>query len=248
MWHDKLLVPYTGVQIDEICNHLEQVSKNGGCRIALPDGEIVDRLWAGPVLSAATEYKITCWEIENTPEKVLPDDSEIKALGAELISFRRTVKRGFKTKKKLYRRYYAMSRDAKDLLCGGGIASAQFSARSESLPNCTVTDQMLLLARIDGAIRFVRESPGPKPDKPLFELIMRLASIYEEATGRTPGRGYNELEPSYYGPFEKFLELCLDPLLERPLTIDSIRGHIRDLSGWRKRNDQIAERNSKPSA
>ena len=27
MWYDKLLVPYTEVQIDEICSHLEQVSK-----------------------------------------------------------------------------------------------------------------------------------------------------------------------------------------------------------------------------
>ena len=154
MWYDKLLVPYTEVQIDEICSHLEQVSKNGGCRMELPSGEFVDRLWAGPILSAAAEYKVTCWEIEDAPEKVLPNDSEIKALRAELVSFRRAIKRGFKTKKKLYRRYYALSRDAKDLLGAGGIASARFSARSESLPNGTVTDQMLLLARIDGAISF----------------------------------------------------------------------------------------------
>ena len=246
MWYDKLLVPYTKAQIDEICSHLEQVSKNGGCRVELPSGEFVDQLSAGLILSAAAEYKVTCWEIENTPEKVLPDDTEIKAIRAELVSFKRAVKRGFKTKKKLRRRYYALGREAKDLLCAGGIASAQLSARSESQSNGTVSDQMLLLARIGGAIRFVCESPGPKPDEPLFELITSLASIYEKATGRAPGRGYNELEPGYHGPFEKFLELCLDPLLERPPTIDSIRGHIQKLNNWRKFDNEIAERSSKP--
>ena len=74
----------------------------------LPSGEFVDQLSAGPILSAASEYKVTCWEIEDSPEKVLPDDSEIKAVKAELVSFKRAVKREFKTKKKLYRRYYAL--------------------------------------------------------------------------------------------------------------------------------------------
>ena len=101
MWYDKLLVPYTEIQIDEICGHLEQVSKNGGCRIELTSGEFVDQLSAGPILSAAAEYKVTCWEIEDSPETVLPDDSEIKAIRAELVSFKRAVKRGFGTKKKL---------------------------------------------------------------------------------------------------------------------------------------------------
>ena len=97
----------------------------------------------------------------------------------------------------------------------------------------------------DKPFSFIRESSGPKPDEPLFELITRLASIYEEATGRTSGRGYNELEPGYHGPVEKFLELCLDPLLERSPTIDSIRAHIRDLNDRRKLHNEIAERYSK---
>ena len=246
MRYDKLLMPYTHAQIDQICGHLRQVSKNAGCRTELSTGEVMDGPWAGQILSAAIDYRVTYWEIENTPEKVLPDDSEINALRAELFSFRRSVRRGFKNKKKLCRRYRGLSRDARNLVRSGGIAADRLWERSQAESKGPVPDRTLWLARIEKAIEFASETPGPKPNGPLFELIDRLASIYEEATGRTPGRGYNDLERSYQGPFEEFLELCLNPLLERPITIDSIRGYIRKLNAWRQILNEVAERRPSP--
>lgn len=70
-------------------------------------------------------------------------------------------------------------------------------------------------------------------DAILYQFVLGLADIYEQATGRNIGRAKHFRDKTYQGPSETFLMACLTPV-RRETTIDSVRGLIRKIQKRRR--------------